>query len=410
MAQPARVSAPIPRPLPRVAPAPSASPCACGGTCPRCASSPRRPEQAVQATVSRPGQPLAPELRHRLQSQFKTDLSDVRLHTDAQAESAALQTHASAFVFGPHIVFGPSMYSPNTTAGYRRLAHEITHIIQQRGAPASQGEPSFDPVPKLESEAKTTAAKAGQDPHASLEVEPSPEAQGHVQRDDPPTPSVFQRPDYLHPWTSSGQFQFQMSPEMQRLMLEMQFQRWLEAQTAVIPPDAVPPLPTGGLTPGATGTPTVPVVQGPIIPSPTDAAAAAEDQGPIIPRARGAPARPAADTPGAGLPDMSALMAPYLARGVPLGSRDPGAALQLYQNAFNWVRLLPEPPAPFSRWVPGNWRVSLSESLAGMAMNNSDLRLDFPTPVENFDRQLLNMTNDPKTVPTYINLPALHFW
>jgi hypothetical protein len=46
---------------------------------------------------------------------------------------------AQAFTVGEHIAFGDGQYAPANTAGRHLLAHELTHVLQQRaGAPALQ--------------------------------------------------------------------------------------------------------------------------------------------------------------------------------------------------------------------------------------------------------------------------------
>jgi hypothetical protein len=61
-------------------------------------------------------------------------LGGVRIHTGAQAATAAESVDAHAFTLGDHIVFGNGQYAPETTAGRQLLAHELTHVIQQGGA------------------------------------------------------------------------------------------------------------------------------------------------------------------------------------------------------------------------------------------------------------------------------------
>ena len=65
---------------------------------------------------------------------FGMNFSKVRIHDDTQTAKAAQDIHARAFTFGHNIVFGAGKYAPNTVAGRKLLAHELTHSIQQRGA------------------------------------------------------------------------------------------------------------------------------------------------------------------------------------------------------------------------------------------------------------------------------------
>lgn len=75
------------------------------------------------------GQPLAMPVRRRLEQSLRADLSAVRLHTDAAAQRAAAQEGARAFAFGNDIVLAKGE-RPDDIA---LLAHEVAHVIQQRG-------------------------------------------------------------------------------------------------------------------------------------------------------------------------------------------------------------------------------------------------------------------------------------
>ena len=44
-------------------------------------------------------------------------------------EAAAL--HAAAYTVGQDVVFGSERYAPDTVAGLRLLAHELTHVVQE---------------------------------------------------------------------------------------------------------------------------------------------------------------------------------------------------------------------------------------------------------------------------------------
>ena len=67
-----------------------------------------------------------------MESQFKTNFQNVRIHTDGNAAASAAALRARAFTVGQHIVFGSGLYTPDTPDGRRLLAHELTHVIQQR--------------------------------------------------------------------------------------------------------------------------------------------------------------------------------------------------------------------------------------------------------------------------------------
>lgn len=77
------------------------------------------------------------EMPHSVKSYFEPrfgqDFGGVRLHTDANAARLAKSINARAFTVGRDIVFGAGEYAPQTLEGKRLLAHELTHVLQQRG-------------------------------------------------------------------------------------------------------------------------------------------------------------------------------------------------------------------------------------------------------------------------------------
>lgn len=60
------------------------------------------------------------------------DFSDVRIHRDAKAADSARAVNAHAYTVGSDIVFQDGRYDPSSEPGRRTLAHELTHVVQQR--------------------------------------------------------------------------------------------------------------------------------------------------------------------------------------------------------------------------------------------------------------------------------------
>lgn len=131
--------------------------CACGGECPQC-----KKEQeghgflqtkriqshdvdeaaalpGLQKVLSSVGRPLDPATRGFMEPRFGRDFSLVRVHDDARAADSARSIGARAYAAGHDLVFAASEYAPNTSAGKRLLAHELTHVIQQSAASPSAG-------------------------------------------------------------------------------------------------------------------------------------------------------------------------------------------------------------------------------------------------------------------------------
>ncbi len=90
--------------------------------------------QSVRDVLDSPGRPLDPAIRQLMESRFVHDFSDVRIHTDASAAESARAVNANAFTFGTDIVFNTRRYQPSMSAGRALIAHELTHVVQQRNA------------------------------------------------------------------------------------------------------------------------------------------------------------------------------------------------------------------------------------------------------------------------------------
>lgn len=80
------------------------------------------------------GQRLPESARNYFEPRFGQDFGGVRLHTGAKGARAARSINARAFTTGRDIAFGTGQYSPESNAGKRLLAHELTHVVQQGGA------------------------------------------------------------------------------------------------------------------------------------------------------------------------------------------------------------------------------------------------------------------------------------
>lgn len=76
---------------------------------------------------------LGANVRHFMEPRFLADFSRVRIHADHRAVALSQSLSARAFTHGRHIYFNAGEYQPETVEGRRVLAHELTHVIQQRG-------------------------------------------------------------------------------------------------------------------------------------------------------------------------------------------------------------------------------------------------------------------------------------
>lgn len=84
------------------------------------------------------GQPLPPVTRQGMERSFGADLSNVRVHTDAQADKANRELNANAFASGQDVYFGQGKFQPETPQGKHLIAHELAHTLQQKEAPISR--------------------------------------------------------------------------------------------------------------------------------------------------------------------------------------------------------------------------------------------------------------------------------
>ncbi len=109
--------------------------CACketGEQCPRCAGKAQLQPAGGNGVVPSCGEPLDQRTRHSMEQRFAEDFSQVRIHSDSQAATAAGNAGARAFTIGNNIVFGEGRYAPTSGDGRQLLAHELTHVVQQR--------------------------------------------------------------------------------------------------------------------------------------------------------------------------------------------------------------------------------------------------------------------------------------
>jgi hypothetical protein len=92
-------------------------------------------ESPVKDVIGRGGgEPLDAGIRQRMESSFGADLSDVRVHAGGEAASSAQAVDAHAYTVGNEVVLG-SGHEPGSPSHERTMAHELTHVLQQRSGP-----------------------------------------------------------------------------------------------------------------------------------------------------------------------------------------------------------------------------------------------------------------------------------
>ena len=85
------------------------------------------------------GAALPAGTRSYMESRLGYDFGSVRVHSDQGAATAARSVRARAFTVGRDIVFGAGQYAPESNAGRRLIAHELTHVVQQGAARSLDG-------------------------------------------------------------------------------------------------------------------------------------------------------------------------------------------------------------------------------------------------------------------------------
>lgn len=116
--------------------------------------------QAIQGQLGH-GQSLNGGVRSSMETAFGVDFSHVRVHTDTKAAGLSESLNARAFTVGRDVAFGPGEYRPGTLVGDALIAHELAHVMQQKGAtPSPTVQQSGTGNNNLEEDADTSAIDA----------------------------------------------------------------------------------------------------------------------------------------------------------------------------------------------------------------------------------------------------------
>jgi Domain of unknown function (DUF4157) len=118
----------------------------------------------VHDVINSGGRPLDHEVRTDMEQRLGHDFSNVRVHDDSAAAASAQAVNAHAYTVGSNIVFQRDRYDPGSAEGRTTLAHELTHVVQQRSGPvdgtsAPGGIKVSDPSDRFEREAAANAER-----------------------------------------------------------------------------------------------------------------------------------------------------------------------------------------------------------------------------------------------------------
>jgi len=163
-------------------------------------ASPRVQRSTVHDVLRSTGRPLDAGVRDDMEARLGADFSRVRIHTGSAAHRSAVEIGARAYTAGEHVVLG------NGATDRHTLAHELTHVVQQRQGPVSgtdrgDGLRISDPDDRHERAAEAQAHRALQRRPAGLST-PASEA-GHDPAGTAPDPLVVQRKvgfEFETPW------------------------------------------------------------------------------------------------------------------------------------------------------------------------------------------------------------------
>ena len=95
-------------------------------------------EDQIRSTSG--GQSLDTGIQAKMEAGTGHDFSNVRVHTDSQADALSESLGARAFTTGSDIFFKSGEYNPGTSEGDKLIAHESTHVIQQGGTQLKRDE------------------------------------------------------------------------------------------------------------------------------------------------------------------------------------------------------------------------------------------------------------------------------
>jgi hypothetical protein len=144
------------------------------------------------------GSPLDVDTRTGMESRLGHDFGDVRVHTDSRAHDSATAVNAHAYTVGSNVVFQRDKYDPSSTEGKTMLAHELTHVVQQRsgpvdGTPTGGGVQVSDPSDRFEREAEANAERAMSTPAAPAAVSSAgPSVQRQADEEEQPEEAAVQ--------------------------------------------------------------------------------------------------------------------------------------------------------------------------------------------------------------------------
>jgi hypothetical protein len=134
-------------------------------------SAPRAAPPIVASVLRTQGRPLDSGVRSFMERRFATSFGDVRIHDDTNAAASARAVDAKAYTVGSQVVFGTGSYQPATPDGQRLIAHELAHVVQQRGrgSPHGASSPATGTLQRQGNDSPSPSAAPAAQPPSTVE-------------------------------------------------------------------------------------------------------------------------------------------------------------------------------------------------------------------------------------------------
>jgi hypothetical protein len=154
----------------------------------------------VHDVIKSGGRQLEPDVREDMEARLGHDFSDVRVHDDTAAAASATAVNAHAYTVRPNVVFQRDKYDPSTQEGKTTLAHELTHVVQQRSGPvegtsAPGGIKISNPSDRYERDTAANGERMMAGPAAPVQTAAvsatGPSVQRHATEEEPGVHAMF---------------------------------------------------------------------------------------------------------------------------------------------------------------------------------------------------------------------------
>ncbi len=178
----------------------------------------------VSEVLCTPGQPLDADTRTFMEPRFGHDFSRVRVHTDVKAAESARAVNALAYTVGRDVVFGTGQYAPQSSAGQRLVAHELSHVVQQQSTPAVlQGKLRIGSPSDSAELAADAAARDVMVPENNPYRSPALQIRHHLQSSSLPYPTIQRAVKTWGGEYDTDKYELAKTPGVDGVVIELRF-------------------------------------------------------------------------------------------------------------------------------------------------------------------------------------------